>query len=370
MLWLEDRTAPMIAQSFSFVLFAKRSRRSMRAGLLGVLVSIASQCAAVATGSRVIQEWYPNGGLRSECEVNVDADGNVVNDGAWRKWNLAGTLIADGHYQNGKQSGEWVRWFNRDEADTLFTAPFDQFESPFVSGATFVEGQMHGEWTIADAQGRTCSRVTLKNGERNGAATLWLPDGRVFREAHFSNALPSGELRGLGPDGNLTTIATYAEGRQVVNNVTYFPGSVDKRIESTCQTAVVTLRASDDYMRLRFAQYAVSSKFARHGEWRSWYSNGQLQCVGNYENDRETGMFTWWHANAAPAVTGHVVDGQPNGVWIWWYANGQRAAKAQFDRAAVAPEQPPIEQSRESPISASFTPKGRTAVTRKIRQLY
>lgn len=359
----------MIAQSFNFVLLSKKSR-SIRAGLLGVLVSFAYQCAAVATESKVIQERYPNGGLRSECEVTVDADGNVVNDGTCRKWNLAGKLIADGQYEKGKRSGEWVRWFNRDEAETLFTAPFDQFESPFVSAATLVDGQMDGEWTIADARGRTCSRVTLKNGERNGPATLWLPDGRVFRQAHFSNALPSGELRELGPDGNLTTIATYFDGRQVVNNVTYFPGSVDKRIESTCQTAVVTLRAPDDYARLRFAQYAVSRKFARHGTWRSWYSNGQLQCVGNYENDRETGVFTWWHANAAPAVTGHVVDGQPNGVWIWWYANGQRAAKAQFNRTAVAPEQPPIEQSGESPISASFTPKGRTAVTRKIRQLY
>jgi antitoxin component YwqK of YwqJK toxin-antitoxin module len=360
----------MIAQLFNSRLPYVVGLRCIRAGLLGVLVSLVSLCTAVATESKVIQERHPNGGLRSECEVTVDADGNVVNEGAWRKWNLYGKLIADGHYENGKRSGEWVRWFNRDEADTLFTAPFDQFESPFVSRATFVDGQMDGEWTIADARGRTCSRVTLKNGARNGPATLWLPDGRAFREAHFSNGLPSGELRQLGPDGNLTTIATYADGRQVVNNVTYFPGSVDKRIESTCQTAVVTLRAPDDYVRLRFAQYAVSSKFARHGTWRSWYSNGQLQCVGNYENDRETGMFTWWHANGAPAVTGHVVDGLPNGVWIWWYADGQRAAKTQFSRTAVAPEQTPTEQFGETPISASFAPKGRAAVTRKIRQLY
>lgn len=360
----------MVAQSFNSVLLSVKSCRFIRAGLFGVLVLLLSQCAALAVEPKVIQERYPNGGLRSECEVTVDAGGNVVNDGAWRKWNLAGKLIADGHYENGKRSGDWVRSFNRNEADTLFSAPFDQFESPFVSRGTFVDGQMDGEWTIADARGRTCCRVTLKNGERNGPATLWLPNGCVFREANFSNGLPSGELRELGPDGNLLTIATYVDGRQVVNNVTYFPESVDKRIESTCQTAVVTLRTPDDYVRLRFAQYAVSRKFARHGAWRSWYSNGQLQCVGNYENDRETGMFTWWHANGAPAVTGHVVDGQPNGVWIWWYADGQRAAKAQFSRTAVAPEKPPTEHFGETPFSASFTPKGRTAVTRKIRQLY
>ena len=145
----------------------------------------------------------------------------------------------------------------------LFTAPFDQFESPFVSQANFVDGQMDGEWTIADARGRMCSRVTLKNGKRNGPATLWLPDGRVFRESHFVNGLPSGELRELGPDGKLTTVATYVDGRQVVNNVTYFPESEDKHIEATCVAAVVSLRVPDDYVQLRFAQYAVRTKTAR-----------------------------------------------------------------------------------------------------------
>jgi antitoxin component YwqK of YwqJK toxin-antitoxin module len=342
----------------------------MRAGLLGVLVSLASQCAALAAPSNVLHERYPSGGLRIECEVIFDADGNAVHDGLWRKWNQAGALIAEGHYANGNRVGLWVRWLNRDEADVLFTAPFDQFESPFVSRANFVAGQMDGEWTIADARGRICSRVTLKNGARHGPATLWLPDGRVFREAHFTVGLPSGELRAIGPDGNLTIIATYVAGRQVVNNVAHFPGSEVKQIEATCMAAFVSLRAPDDYAQLRFAQYAVRKNTALHGRWRSWYSNGQLQCEGAYENDRESGTFTWWHANGTVAAEGHVIDGQPEGTWTWWFADGQKAAEAQFATRGVGRLQPLGEQSGEPPISAAFAPTGRAAVTRKNRQLY
>jgi antitoxin component YwqK of YwqJK toxin-antitoxin module len=342
----------------------------MRAVLLGVLASLAFQVAAPATQPKLIQERYPSGGIRIECEITVDGHGNVVNDGLLRKWNPAGTVVVEGRYANGKRIGHWVRWLNREDAEVLFTAPFDRFESPFVSHADFVEGQMDGEWTIADARGRWCSRVTLKNGKRNGPSTLWLPDGRVFRQAQFVNGLPSGELCEIGPDGTLTAIAAYADGRQVVNNIAYFPEREDKHIEATHTVAVVSPRAPDDFAQTRFAQYTVRKKTALHGPWRSWYSNGQLQCEGNYVNDREAGMFTWWHANGARAAEGLVVDGQPVGVWSWWYADGQKAAEAEFSHNAVAGEMQRTEQSGETSISASFTPKGRAAVTRKIRQLY
>ena len=360
----------MVGLSFYSRRWCLVNGRYFCAGLFSVLAILASASAAPAAQSKVVQERYPSGGLRIECEVTLDGDGNVVNDGLWRKWNPAGGLVAEGHYARGARVGSWTRWLDRDEAEILFTAPFDQFESPFVSQASFVAGQMDGDWTIVDAHGRMCSRVTLKNGKRNGPATLWLPDGRLLRELHFVNGLPSGELRELVPDGRLTTIARYLEGRQVVNNVTCFPDSEVKQIEATCLAAIVSLREPDDDAQLRFAQFAARKKTALHGPWQSWYSNGQLQCQGNYANGRESGTFTWWHANGTLAAQGLVSGGQPEGTWTWWYADGQKAAEARFSPASVVDAKPRAKLPGETPISASFTPTGRTAVTRKNRQLY
>jgi antitoxin component YwqK of YwqJK toxin-antitoxin module len=347
-----------------------QGRQNLGAGLFSVFALLASACGSLATESRIIQEQYPTGGLRVEFEATIDGDGNVLNDGFCRKWNPAGTLIIEGHYACSERVGAWTRWLHRDEAELLFTAPFDQFESPFVSRANFVAGELDGEWIIADARGRMCSRVTLKNGQRNGLATLWLPDGRVFRESNFANGLPSGELRELGPDGNLTTVATFVDGRQVVNNVTFFPEREDKHIEAACIAAVVSLRLPDDYAQVRFAQYVARKRTALHGPWRSWYSNGQLQCEGTYENDRESGMFSWWHANGALAAQGKVVEGQPEGTWTWWYADGNKAAEAEFSPVSAVEARPRLKQLGETPISASFTPVRRAAVTRKNPQLY
>jgi antitoxin component YwqK of YwqJK toxin-antitoxin module len=288
-----------------------------------------------AAHTKLIQERFSDGRLKIERKVTVDSDGNFVNDGAWRQWNEAGRLLAEGRYADGKRVGQWARWLDRDDAELLATAPFDQFQAPFVSRANFAGGQMDGEWTIADARGRKCSRVTLKSGVRVGTATLWLPDGKIFRDINFINGLPSGDLRELGSDGELKTVASYVDGQQVVNKLSRFPESELKQIESTWLTAASSAFERDDFWHVTFAKFTVQERQLRHGAWKTWYSNGQLQCEGNYEYGRESGTFTWWHANGTQAVEGHFVDGRPDREWNWWYTNGQKAAEVKFNRGAV-----------------------------------
>jgi antitoxin component YwqK of YwqJK toxin-antitoxin module len=170
----------------------------------------------------------------------------------------------------------------------------------------------------------------LKYGKRNGPATLWLPDGNVYREAAFRNGSPVGELRERGSDGELRVTATYVGGQQLVNKVSHFPDSDIKQSEAACLVATVTEVLADDFWQLRFAEYRAQDTQLRHGSWKCWYSNGQPQAEGNFQYDRETGTFTWWHAHGQEAVKGDFVDGQPNGVWTWWHANGQKAAEGRY----------------------------------------
>jgi antitoxin component YwqK of YwqJK toxin-antitoxin module len=294
---------------------------------------LAAACATAsepASPKEVIRERYPDGRVKIEREVTIDADGNYVNHGAWRMWNPAGKLIAEGSYSMGRRWGEWTRWLAREDAALLSAAPFDKFESPFVSRVHFVDDRMDGDWTIEDAAGRACSRVTLKNGRRNGPALQWLPDGRTYREASFRNALPEGELRELDAEGQIKTVATYVGGQQLLTKVSYFPDSEKKQLEFECLGATIIEAAPDDFWQSRFAQYEIRDELLRHGTWKSWYSNGQLELEGYYQHNRESGNFTWWHAHGQEAVRGSYIDGQPDGTWTWWYANGQKAAEGQF----------------------------------------
>jgi antitoxin component YwqK of YwqJK toxin-antitoxin module len=285
---------------------------------------------AHAPAVEIIRERFPNGHLKIEREVTTDTAGNYVNHGAWRMWDAGGDLFAEGRYDMGQRTGRWTRRFSRDEAAVLSTVPFDQFDAPFVAQATFKAGQLDGEWIVADAHDRKCSRVTLRYGKRNGLATLWLPDGEVYREAAFRNGSPVGELRERGGDGRLQITATYVGGQQLVNKVIHFPDSEIKQTEAMCIVATITEVTADDFWQLQFAEYRAQDEQLRHGRWKCWYSNGQPQAEGHFQYDRETGTFTWWHAHGQEAAKGDFADGIPNGTWTWWHANGQKAAEGQY----------------------------------------
>jgi antitoxin component YwqK of YwqJK toxin-antitoxin module len=293
-------------------------------------IAIAETAAKTVPAIEIIRERFPDGRLKIEREVTTDSAGNYVNHGAWRMWDAEGTLVAEGRYDMGRRTGDWMRRFHREESAALSAAPFDQFEAPFVAKAKFDADQLECEWTIADGQERKCSRVTLKHGKRNGPATLWLPDGSVYREAAFRNGSPVGELRERGSDGQLRVTASYVGGQQLVNKVSHFPDSDIKQSEAACLVATVTEVVADDFWQLKFAEYRAQDTQLRHGSWKCWFPNGRPQAEGNFQYDRETGTFTWWHAHGQEAVKGDFVDGQPHGAWTWWHANGQKAAVGRY----------------------------------------
>lgn len=314
-------------------------RRYVRA--LSVVAALGfGACAAFDCGTcfgaeeqpvvEVVRERFPDGRVRIERDVTVDADGNYVNHGAWRMWDEAGKLIAVGRFEMGRRSGEWTRIWNRGEAALLDQSPFDQYAAPFTSLATFVAGELDGDWTIVDAQDRKCSCVAFRHGKRDGKATLWQADGQVCREATFRNGVAVGDVRERGADARLATVAMYIDGHQLVNKVTNFSGTDRKKSEASFFAATVSEASPDDFWQLRFAEYTARGETIRHGTWKTWYEGGQVESEGVYEFDRENGKFTWWHANGQPAVEGQFVDGQEDGTWVWWHANGQKAAVGSY----------------------------------------
>ena len=313
-----------------------RARLCVAAALLFWLTPICWAAAADgsieagAAAGELIQERYPNREVKIEREVALDAAGNYVNHGSWRMWDPAGNLVGEGEYDMGQRVGVWTRWHERGEAPLLGEYPLTEFAAPFISQAAFVGGKLHGDWVIYDAHQNVCSRVSFNRGRRDGKATLWLPGGQIHSEATFRNGVPVGDVLERCVTGELTPIATYVDGHQLVNKITHFPATDVKQTEATYLGATTVEATPDDFWQLRMAEYATQGDDQRHGPWRMWHSNGQLQLEGSFQYDRESGPFVWWHANGQKAVEGVFVDGQQDGQWVWWHANGQKAALGSY----------------------------------------
>ena len=294
----------------------------------------------LATGTlatETVHERYPDGNVKIERGVTLDREGNYVNHGIWKQWNTDGKLVAEGQYQMGLRTGDWTRWYDRQETASLREPPFTNFAGPFVAQASFENDRLHGDWLIFDSNQQKCIQVSLENGQRHGPTTMWLPTGKIYRQSIYENGMLVGKVRQRDRAGELQTVGTYVGGRRVTTKVTYFNGTdfneTDaKKTEAHYLQPKLVATAADNFWSGQFAQYKPVGRAIRHGAWKTWFPSGQLHIDGSYENDKENGTFAWWHPNGQQAVLGVYAAGEKHGPWTWWHASGLKSTAGAFHR--------------------------------------
>lgn len=285
----------------------------------------------------IVRERYPDGNVKIERHVTLDAEGNYVNHGVWRMMSAKGNVIAEGQYDMGKRVGTWSKWLDRNESRMLSKFPFNQFQAPFVSQANFVDDVMHGEWVIVDAKQRNCMQISLNMGERDGPSITWLPNGKTYHQMTYDDGKPVGDVLELkNRKGELERTASYVDGRKVVTNTTYYRGRrKQKQTEQSFLAATTVPKTSDDFWNFQFAEFTSEGEDLLHGPSLAWYANGKPQSEGTYDYGKKSGNFTYWHENGQIAATGEFNDDVPEDVWVWWHANGQKAAVGKYQHGLL-----------------------------------
>ncbi len=280
--------------------------------------------------SELIKERFPNGSAKVERRVTQDAQGNYLNHGTWKMWDQRGGPVAQGTYDFANRTGTWTRWY-RTAADTdlLTKLPYNQFNEPFISQATFKHDQLDGLWTIYDGKMRKISQLHFADGKRQGLATWWYATGRKMREVEYKDGEMEGQLLEWSPEGKLLVKDTYEGGRKLATKLANHPGG-GKKSEGTYLFPKEIEQTPDDWWNCKLATTTKNGKEEKHGPWTSWYSNGQAQLEGTYEHDVQVGKFVWWHANGQKAQEGHFDHGKQDGFWTWWFPSGQKSIRGEY----------------------------------------
>ncbi len=277
-----------------------------------------------------IKERFPNGSVRIERQVTQDALGNYLNHGTWKMWDERGNLLAQGQYEYGNRTGEWIRWYRSpSEASILTKPPYAQFAGPFISQATFKNDQLDGHWTIYDGKTHKISQWTFEDGKRNGPSVWWYANGKKMRKAQFVNGDMDGAYLEWAPDGSLKVKESYESGRRLAIKTAYHKGNV-KKSEGMYLFAKDVEHAPDDWWNCKLVTTVKTGKDEKHGAWTSWFPSGQKQLEGAYEHDLQVGKFTWWHSNGQRALEGKFTAGKQDGEWTWWHANGQKSIQGEY----------------------------------------
>jgi antitoxin component YwqK of YwqJK toxin-antitoxin module len=210
------------------------------------------------------------------------------------------------------------------------------FKAPFQSQANFAEGKMDGDWTITDANDRKVMQVSLKGGERNGVTTVWMPNGKVYRQMTYEHGVPVGDVLEVNAkNGELQKTATYENGRKTITKTEKYANGRQIRSEINYLAAKTVEKTADDFWSTSPAKFVAEGKDLRHGTMKTWYSNGQLEQEGAYTNDKKTGSFSYWHENGQIATTGAYRNDQPEGIWVWYYENGQKSTVGKYENGKL-----------------------------------
>ncbi len=276
-----------------------------------------------------IRQRYPDGKVQVEREVAQDADGNYFNHGNWRLFNQTGQVLAEGLFQKGLMEGPWQRWHNTNDAAIFTIAPFNQYQAPFLSTATFHRGKLDGVWNIYDQNRRKIMEITYREGQRHGLAIWWFPNGVKMREVAFNQGVIDGPLMEWDQQNKATRNEEYIRGQKVVIDSKQFPNQ-QKQFEQYFLDAQLELDGLDQWWEAKPAPFKSKGERYAHGPIQLWYENGQPQMSGQFTKGSRDGQFTWWHRNGQKHLQGQFEAGAKTGQWIWWHGNGFKATQGTY----------------------------------------
>lgn len=287
--------------------------------------------------TEVINERYPDGKVKIRREMKQDEAGNYIRHGEWKMWDQKGNLVAEGTYKENERHGQWTRWYAANDAKLFSQAPYNRFEGPFVSIATFKDGKLDGKWSIFDGQQRLISEWDFADGLRDGAVVWYHPQGKKLEEITYSKGLVDGHMKIWNGEGELVTDDEYQKGRKLAVKTEHYPNG-SKKTEGMYLHAEYVVKTADDWWKAEPATFTTNGKDERHGAFTAWHQNGQKEYEGEFKNDLRVGEFNYWYSNGQKRLQGSYDLGKPDGRWVWWHINGQKATQGQY--AAGEPSGP------------------------------
>ncbi|WP_254507331.1 toxin-antitoxin system YwqK family antitoxin [Anatilimnocola floriformis] len=332
-----------------------------------------SEPKATDVVTELVKERYPNGTIKVEREVAQDRDGNFVLHGVYRQFDERGALICEGVNEQGQPDGIWKRYYSATSAPLFGTAPYKDFQGPYISQANFSDGQIDGKWTIFDAKNRKISEIEFVNGQRHGKAAWFYPNGTLLSQATYDRGRVHGDVMKWGPDASLLGKESYTHGRKLAPKVDFYDAE-HKRSEIFYLHAPMVVKTPDNFHAATLATFEqrgqdekfgafrvwhANGQLARQGEFRynlpvgkaSWfYANGQKQMEGTYVDGKQEGNWTWWHQNGIKQISGDYHDGVAVGKWQWWKEDGKVAQKSNLNSAKVANIPSPMPDAEEGTI--------------------
>ncbi len=183
-------------------------------------------------------------------------------------------------------------------------------DNSLVAEAYFLDKKLtvnDGPFVINYPKGLPAVKGAFRNDYRSGVWQSWYRNGQLKDSGALVNDVLTGTWITYYDTGNLMTRAHFNE-----------------QIGSTGLSPLVSNKKNS---LLSF----TPSVAIKTGIYETWYSNGNKQDSGNYQNDIKTGLWKSWYENGQPEAEGSY-DASENmqGDWTFGRENGTISTKEKY----------------------------------------
>jgi len=233
-----------------------------------------------------------------------------------------GNLKEEISYVNGKKQGRGREYDEKGNVITIF--------------------EYHNNYLIA----RQRINRSDEQGRKQGTWMVFYPSGKVNKELNYLDDLLDGLYKEFNENGNLILSLKYKQGKIVEDqNKSALEENIDFRREINEKGILISSGSYLKEVPIGIHRYyndqgkVINSKIysdsgnvmsegivdetgSKEGEWKDYYSTGELRSAGIYRNNQQTGRWTFYYKNGRKEQEGSYLRGLYDGLWTWYYENG------------------------------------------------
>lgn len=164
---------------------------------------------------------YEDGKVRTERQLALFSDNHFEADGTYKEYYASGKPFVEGKFVRGRQDGEWTYWFENGQinrkAGFKNGQPDGSWEVHRADGTlaakrSFKEGLRHGEWVTYDKTGQQPLREDhYANGKRDGIWKTWYANGKQRQQNSFQQGKQHGTSIEWNDKGEKRGEVTYVD---------------------------------------------------------------------------------------------------------------------------------------------------------------
>lgn len=179
--------------------------------------------------------------------------------------------------------------------------------------------QKTGLWVETDSLYRIQKSIQYLNNMKNGFLKEYDSNGNLVKLEKYINDILQAEEKELNKvklqksffeNGNVKSQGSFIEGTPVGIH-TYYDSL------GNAENARYYLSG------FLVSEGRVDNQGRKQGEWKEYFSNGNVKSVGSYLDDLKTGSWKYFFSEGQKEQTGDYLKGLPTGRWNWFYEDGK-----------------------------------------------